>query len=38
MSQSRKTYTRDDDGCLMVEISDNVYVEYEWAERYGYLR
>jgi hypothetical protein len=38
MPKSRKTYTRDDDGCLMVEIRPNVYVEQEWAEKQGLLR
>jgi hypothetical protein len=33
----RKTYTRDD-GCLMIEISPNLYVEESIAERLGLLR
>lgn len=35
--KSRKTYTRDD-GCLMVEIRPNLYVEESMAERLGLLR
>jgi hypothetical protein len=35
--QSRKSYTRDD-GCLMIEISPNVYVEESLAERFGLIR
>jgi hypothetical protein len=37
MPASRSTYIRDD-GCLMVEISPNVYVEESIAERLGLLR
>lgn len=33
----RKSYTRDD-GCLMVEIADNIFVEESIAERLGLLR
>ena len=37
MAKSRKSYTRDD-GCLMIEISPNLYVEEGIAERLGLLR
>jgi hypothetical protein len=35
LSTKRKTYARDDDGCLMVEISLNLFVEESIAERLG---
>jgi len=34
---SRKSYIRDD-GCLLVEISPNLYVEESIAERLGLMR
>jgi hypothetical protein len=36
-STNRKSYIRDD-GCLMVEISPNLFVEESIAERLGLLR
>jgi hypothetical protein len=38
MAFRRKTYTGDDDGCLMVEVSPNLYVEESIAERLRLLR
>jgi hypothetical protein len=35
--QSRKSYTRDD-GCLMIEISPNVYVEESLAQGFELIR
>jgi hypothetical protein len=37
LMSSRKSYLRDD-GCLMIEISENVFVEESLAERLGLLR
>jgi hypothetical protein len=38
LSTMRKTYTREDDGCLMIEISPNLSVEESIAGRLGLLR
>jgi hypothetical protein len=37
MSQSRKTYRRDD-GAIMIQIAPGMYVEESMAERLGLLR
>jgi hypothetical protein len=37
-SKFRRTYTREDEGATMIEITPDMYVEEDVAERLGLLR